>query len=120
MPSASGVDVSQRCNIPSPRGGREGVKYPIIQKQQLICVTSRGEEHARDILSLVIILHAKQLACPEEVVFLRKVFTATEHQMVTLGGRPLQHQQSQFIALTHHQLGDTRHLLRKPSLLLFS
>ena len=40
--------------------------------------------------------------------------------MITLGGRPLQHQQSKFILFTHHQLGDTRHLLRKPSLLLFS
>ena len=39
--------------------------------------------------------------------------------MVTLGGRPLQHQQSQFVLLAHHQLGHARQLLRQPSLLRF-
>ena len=77
-------------------------------------LAGRGEEHPRDVLRLVVVCHAQQLAGPAEIVFLRQLRAAAEHEVIALRGRPLQHQQSQLLPLAHHQTGHTRHLLCQP------
>ena len=85
------------------------VKQLLVHEQQP--VRRRRKEHTRDVLRPLVILHAQQLRSPSEVLLLRHSLSATKDHVITLVGRPLQHQQPQLLLPAHHQFRHAPHPL---------
>ena len=94
------------------REGWGGVEERIIQVDEVHCACRSGEEHAGDVLGSGIVLHAQQVAGPAQVILLRQLRLAAEHQVVALAtSRQLQHHQSQLVLPGQDALPHLQHLL---------